>query len=487
DDFDREFYLRIYPDIAQSGIDPLEHYLRHGCKEGRLGRAPQPVESPIRHAFVAGRPTVLVVSHEASRTGAPILAWNLCRELKDRSNVIALLLGGGDITEYFNETCNVVVGPIDLKMRNALLLDPIIQGICDGYRIDFALVNSIESDAVLPSLAERYVPTVLLIHEFFAYTRPRERYIAALRTASAVVFSARIVQSNALIPRTRRAIQASHVAAQGKCEIPSPPLTGEDAIANLEQIKALLYPEGPRCFLVLGVGTVQYRKGVDLFVATAEEVRRLAPAVDIVLLWIGHGYDPENDLAYSAYVEEQIAATGTDNVAIIGAVDNLEPFYGRADMLFLSSRLDPMPNVAIDFMALGKPVICFENATGIAEVLVNHPDTVECILPSASIGYAARLNLRLHSSPAFADAESEGVRELAARYFDMRNYAGRLLDIGWAARTQCLQQHSDAATLRDAPDFRTDFVSSPLPFPRTREQAIVDFLRSTASGIDPRR
>ena len=34
--FDPEWYLAAYPDVAQAGIDPWEHYLRHGKAEGRL-------------------------------------------------------------------------------------------------------------------------------------------------------------------------------------------------------------------------------------------------------------------------------------------------------------------------------------------------------------------------------------------------------------------------------------------------------------------
>lgn len=33
--FDRGGYLQMYPDVAASGMDPVEHYLRHGAHEGR--------------------------------------------------------------------------------------------------------------------------------------------------------------------------------------------------------------------------------------------------------------------------------------------------------------------------------------------------------------------------------------------------------------------------------------------------------------------
>jgi len=33
--FDEAYYLERYPDVAQTGVDPISHYFRHGAKEGR--------------------------------------------------------------------------------------------------------------------------------------------------------------------------------------------------------------------------------------------------------------------------------------------------------------------------------------------------------------------------------------------------------------------------------------------------------------------
>ena len=33
--FDREYYLREYPEVAQSGLDPITHFLKIGAKEGK--------------------------------------------------------------------------------------------------------------------------------------------------------------------------------------------------------------------------------------------------------------------------------------------------------------------------------------------------------------------------------------------------------------------------------------------------------------------
>lgn len=41
--------------------------------------------------------------------------------------------------------------------------------------------------------------------------------------------------------------------------------------------------------------------------------------------------------------------------------------YRLADVLMLPSRLDPLPNVAIDALSVRLPVLSFDKATGVAE------------------------------------------------------------------------------------------------------------------------
>ncbi|WP_439836607.1 hypothetical protein [Aeromonas caviae] len=36
DFFDRDFYLNTYPDVHNAGVDPVSHYINHGCAEGRV-------------------------------------------------------------------------------------------------------------------------------------------------------------------------------------------------------------------------------------------------------------------------------------------------------------------------------------------------------------------------------------------------------------------------------------------------------------------
>ncbi len=60
--FDPSWYIAKYPDVAASGIDPLEHYLQFGASEGR-GVGPN---------FDM---TSYLVAHPTARVGNPILHY----------------------------------------------------------------------------------------------------------------------------------------------------------------------------------------------------------------------------------------------------------------------------------------------------------------------------------------------------------------------------------------------------------------------------
>ena len=86
------------------------------------------------------------------------------------------------------------------------------------------------------------------------------------------------------------------------------------------------------------------------------------------------------DSAYSSYLAEQIERSGLEGkVDIIDELPDLQPAYLNCDLFLLSSRLDPMPNVAIDAAIHGLPIVCFENASGIASLLKKDLQLKDCV------------------------------------------------------------------------------------------------------------
>ena len=202
-------------------------------------------------------------------------------------------------------------------------------------------------------------------------------------------------------------------------------------------------------FVVLGLGAVQIRKGVDLFLSTAARARRIAPHVRFRFVWIGDGYDPVRDSAYSAYLASQIVRSDlTETVAILDAVDDLDPAYDAADVLFMSSRLDPQPNVGVIAMTRGMPTVCFDRATGTAEILSADPETRALVVPHMDAHAAAELICRLASDPAAFAAMKRATARVGNAAYDMGAYISQVDDWGRAAAAALRVE--DLRTLADA-------------------------------------
>ena len=95
DEFDPEYYLARYEDLRVAGVEPRAHWVNHGRKEGRIS---VPVKWSVTGSetdFDPNRKTLLVVVHEASFTGAPILGFNIVECFMDRYNIVTVMLGGG--------------------------------------------------------------------------------------------------------------------------------------------------------------------------------------------------------------------------------------------------------------------------------------------------------------------------------------------------------------------------------------------------------
>ena len=83
-DFDPEWYLAAYPDVAQAGVDPWEHYQLHGAGEGRLPRRNRAVVWDHAlwrgaHAVMLSRLHALLEDAAASANEQRDARWALAR------------------------------------------------------------------------------------------------------------------------------------------------------------------------------------------------------------------------------------------------------------------------------------------------------------------------------------------------------------------------------------------------------------------------
>jgi len=488
-DFDAEFYVAAYPDVATSELDPYEHYVTTGVKEGRIGKPPIPEIHGQLDQLDPRRSTLLIVSHDASRTGAPILALNLLQHLNKQHNIVTLLLGGGSLLTEFQAQADVVIGPVE-QSRIPHIATRALQPLLARVRFEYALVNSIESRGVLPLLAELFIPSIVLIHEFAAYTRPRRAIAEMVLWASQPVFSAPLVAASAQLECHALLQPPPVILPQGRPTPPPADTTPSEREFERARIRGLLRPYAldPRTLVILGAGTVHLRKGVDLFLACAARVRQLSPTSPVRFVWVGPGFDPEGDAGYSVYLQDQLTRAGLENhVTFIGEVADIDAAYALTDIFFLSSRLDPLPNVAIDAMALARPVVCFDQATGIAQTLAEGGLAEFCVAPYLDVEAASHCLVRLIEQPAIRQQVGEQSQALAARCFNMERYVASLTALAAeTVKAQATEQH-DGQIIAEAQALRLDFCPHPAWPPLSSGQAVRAFVRSWASGVDLRK
>jgi hypothetical protein len=305
----------------------------------------------------------------------------------------------------------------------------------------------------------------------------------ALEWATQIVFSAPSVVSSAISDYPNLENRIIHVLPQGQSKLPPAP----SAKLHREQEQALRHalrpPGAENALVVLGCGTIFLRKGVDLFFSCAAAVLALAPKRPVRFVWIGSPSPAHLD--YATLLFEQISRSGLEvTIAIVDEVADLEPAYAAADLFLLSSRLDPLPNVGIDSAMRGIPVVCFENAGGIADLLGGDPATRMSVVPYLDVHSAARLIATLADDPTTRENLGMATRHLAEKTFDMDRYVQRLDGLGRDAVGLMDQRAKDLATIAEDPMFDTlNFVGAGTAA-ITRQEAIRQYLaRSAALGI----
>jgi glycosyltransferase involved in cell wall biosynthesis len=428
------------------------------------------------------RRPILVICHEASRTGAPILGWNLIRDLRKKHPVVTVLLRGGVLEKDFVAESDVVVGPLGNAAWDPLEIGLIAERLAKSYRPLYAVANSIETSPIIAPLGAFGVPTVALVHEFASYTRPREKMRSTFDWAMHVVFPAQIVANSAFenFPgfEERRGI---HILAQGRQFTPGGG-QGAEGRDQPDVGKVMRSADEKNKFIVLGAGSVHLRKGVDLFLSIAAAARRLAPDVPFKFVWIGDGYNPDQDSVYSAYLREQINKSDLRNVVVfLEPVADIEPAYRAADVFLMSSRLDPQPNVGIDAVTLGLPTVCFEGACGTGEVLARDPETRSLVVPHLDVAAAAQEICRLAEDPELRKSIGRAVERVGRSAYNEENYATQI--DAWGCESAAALSRVDLETLRCSGAVEPELALPPqssLPKSASLEQIVL--LQSTVVG-----
>jgi glycosyltransferase involved in cell wall biosynthesis len=474
--FDPEFYGQRNPDVSATGCNLFAHYISFGRNEGRSPRAvvldlvfPTSRLSPDRE-------TVVVAIHEATRTGASILAWNIIGELEKRYNVVALLKMGGPIEQAINDLASASVTlPANVAVSD-FDTDEIAKQFIQHYAPKYVIANSVETRYFVPAFERAGVPAIALVHEFSSSVRPIGVLNDLFETASEIVFSADLVAEAALDDYRILVARPYSVLAQGQSSLPpdNAPAQGEDDERHIQDDLSRL-PEDDGSILVIGVGTITPRKGVEFFIAAAANVARRNTTRKITFAWIGKcWFEPP----YLDSLMEQVKRSGIEeSFLFLGEFEDLAPVYARADLCFLSSRLDPLPNIAIDAAVHGIPVVCFDHASGMAEILSRSEETKSLVVPYLDAEAAANRIVELAEHPSNRATVASAMQAIAAQHFDMARYVEAIDALGQRAVRAKAQIQQDCDLIERHEAFNADlYLGARTSTPVEAREALVNYL-----------
>lgn len=302
---------------------------------------------------------LLFVSHESTRTGAPILLINLAELLVGTGKYsIRFLIRRYDdqaLLERFKAVGETFVAEFPAKSVRSKISKVVRSSHFSSSELrkaarnaDLILNNTITNGSLLPELRKyTQAPIVSYIHEL--------PIAAATNTKS--------VHVNATIRLSQFFLVPSNSVRTFLLDL----LVSEDKIGFLPyyiHLNAEKSGAHEGIVTVGSCGSLNWRKAPDIFLCVAQIFFSRYPEKQLMFKWKGGKKDSKEWLIF---VEDIKKAGLQDRVVLLESDDRMEDFFQSIDIFLLPSKEDPYPLVMLEAALYGKPTLCFRSSGGAEE------------------------------------------------------------------------------------------------------------------------
>lgn len=355
-------------------------------------------------------PAILFISHEATRTGAPVFLLSLIRFVADYLDmkIIILLRVGGELEQEFKKLGLVV------RLDNPNKLDVSVLSVLRSNNIKLVYSNTITNGIIQNQLRSLNCPVLCHVHELsFSIETAfgNENFDWVRRTTSLFLAGSQAV-ADGLIHRWGISPEKVVVAY---------PFINTQNTANVAHGETLIKDISPSTVIIGACGTLTWRKGPDVFLQAAQRVIRKIDQ-PVLFVWVG-GTHILDDLAKLHYDAEMMGIAR--NIIFTGRVSSHISYLAQFDIFVLPSREDPFPLVVLDAATLGKPLICFDKAGGAREFVETDAGIIAPYMDVESMSDAI---VTLIKDTDLRKKMGERAREKAAGY-DISTGGMKILDI----------------------------------------------------------
>ena len=381
---------------------------------------------------------VLFVSHEASRTGAPILLLRFLRWLRVNTNVdfeVVFRFGGELLGEFASLSPIWHAEPYEGRLARAQRRVARHLGLSSADDVamrrmvgeiskrSFGLIysNTLTNGRLVSRLAGLGCQVLTHVHELqWNIRQAGEENLRLVKSQTArYVACAEAVKSNLV---ERECIDADRIdVVHGFIEFRN--IDAASMTQARDRVRCELgIPKG--AYVVGASGSTTWAKSPDLFVQLAHAVHRKRPGWPVHFVWVGGGR-PQDDRLVELRLDAERA--GVDHmVHFPGSRANATEYFCAFDLFALVSREDSYPLVCLEAASLAKPILCFDRAGGEAEFV-----ETDCgfVVPYLEVDAMAERTLELLASAGLRHRMGERAKAKVCERHDVSVAAPQILDV----------------------------------------------------------
>ena len=314
---------------------------------------------------------ILFISHSTSRTGAPVLLLQFLRWLKTNTDLsFATLVGdAGPLFADFEALAETrLLNPrltmVDRVTRKLVgstswirVMEERQKKWCRNKKYDLVYSNTICALDEMELLSQAGYPVVCHVHELdyaLQLLVGYEKFGKTLPFIHHFIAGSKAVHDYL---STRWLVPESKLSLVHEFTVPRKENTSLTQARSSTRAELGLAHDD---ILVGACGTLEWRKGSDLFIQIASEMRKNPKGSKLRFLWVGGKTQFES----MRFLHDMNKCGLGEIVTVVETCPNYVDYLSAMDIFALTSREDPFPLVMLDAASLGLPIVCFDSSGG---------------------------------------------------------------------------------------------------------------------------
>jgi glycosyltransferase involved in cell wall biosynthesis len=402
--------MGLYPTIKEESFHEIYPY------EENIGLIKQNAERNIAK-------TIVIISNDSDFSGAPQNILSVARRLHQHYGIkcISFCMREGECFSEFKEYGEAwIIDNYGFINSKEVYISEYLTTL--SSKPMFALANTVVTSVIIPQLKKSFIPVAYLLHDY-THSIDKQTLKYSYELSDVIIYSTPFM-INKNLADYKFNLDKTFILPQGlyKNEFLEP-RSIKDRLLIREQNSI---PHD--ALVVIGCGSVNTRKGVDIFTTTAINVlSKWRADNEIHFLWLGGEIGVKTDSEYCRYLYRDIVNSASEKfIHFIKGTKDVKPYFDASDVFFLTSREDPFPTVVQEAIASGLIVAGFEGTGGAIDLIKKANGMVFPFLDTTcAVEYFCSLNNQIDD----LKRKAEISKEIISKEYNFSDYVDNIMKL----------------------------------------------------------